>query len=296
MIRNCKFAGTWYKDTQQGLERQLRVLFLDTKFGPGIDPHKTPSPKANTGNFIGIISPHASLQASGVVAANSYIELFRKNREMDSVIILGPNHVGIGNSVSIYPRGSWKTPLGDLQIDQEITEFAQEYQFSQKKQVSFDIESQESEHSIEIQLPFLKYLYADNLQIVPICIAKQTPDISEMLAVFIYDLIDKFSNKRISVIASSDLSHESNNYSKLLQNDEIAINSIKSGDAAKFESERVQNQITTCGYAPVQTIMKLASKLGKPIIEKLQYANSKQILGRDDSYVVGYPSLSVSYA
>lgn len=296
MIRNGKFAGTWYKDTQQGLERQLGALFLDTKFGPGIDPHKTPYPKSNTGNFIGIISPHASLQASGVVAANSYIELFRKNREMDSVIILGPNHGGIGNSVSIYPRGSWKTPLGDLQIDQEITEFAQEYQFSQKNQVSFDIESQESEHSIEIQLPFLKYLYADDLLIVPICIAKQTPDISEMLAVFIYDLIDKFSNKRISVIASSDLSHESNNYSKLLQNDEIAINSIKSGDAAKFESERVQNQITTCGYAPVQTIMKLASKFGKPIIGKLQYANSKQILGRDDSYVVGYPSLSVSYA
>ena len=65
---------------------------------------------------LGIVSPHAGYIYSGRVAGN----LYSKIEIPDTVIILSPNHTGFGAPYSIWPGGSWRTPLGDVAVDEEV--------------------------------------------------------------------------------------------------------------------------------------------------------------------------------
>ncbi|TRM97013.1 AmmeMemoRadiSam system protein B [Sulfolobus sp. B1] len=277
MKRLPAVAGSFYEADPVKLKAQIEWSFKH-QVGPGYLP-KIPQKKGPRDNLFFVV-PHAGYIYSGQVAAYSYYHLASEGKP-DTVIILGPNHSGLGSYVSAWPKGEWITPLGNVTIDEDIL-----LQLVKESEV-IDLEEEAHiyEHSIEVQIPFLQYFFGDQFKIVPIAILMQTPEISEMLAQAIYNVMTKNNDKDIVVLASSDMNHY-DPHEVTLKKDEHAIEKIKDLDYKGLYEVVEEKDVTLCGYGPIMTVMILAKKFGKkPYI--LKHATSGDTSGPKDS-VVGY--------
>lgn len=280
MTRISPISGSWYAGTRDKLRKQIDTLYCDETFGYGSLPSK--------GEFhrkvVGIVVPHAGYRYSGYTASHSYAKLYQMLPSLDLAIIIGPNHTGLGSGVS-FSKEDWETPFGKMEIDKNILKFAEDYNFSQL-QAKVDEMAHLKEHSIEIQLPFLQYLY-DDFKIFPICMWQQ--DGFEELALFLKDILEKFETKSIAIIASSDLSHE-HNYNTLVHNDEIMRGLISKGNSDAAYKFKKESGMTMCGYGPVFSLLRLNEMINVNMIEQLAYSNSSQITNNYDpnTYRVGY--------
>jgi AmmeMemoRadiSam system protein B len=294
MERQSPIAGSWYEGTEDGLRDQIKGLLLDKKYGPGRDPLVDTEQKIQDESIIGIISPHAGYVYSGSTAAHGFSKMYEGRSKIDTAIVLGPNHQGIGPRVSIHPSGKWKFPLGSVDVDGELVEFAENWDFGALKgNIEIETSAHIREHSIDIQIPFLQYLYGNDIRIFPICLADQSlRPVAEVLSDFLLAVFNEFPEKRIIVVASSDFSHEYD-YDKLTKNDQNMIQLIKQLDVEDAERYRTENGVTMCGYGPIYTLLRLAEKVGSPSVEKLQYTNSGLVSGRTGGYTVGYCSFLI---
>lgn len=277
MKRLPAVAGSFYESEPKKLKAQIEWSFKHI-IGPGSLP-QIPEQKKVRDNLFFIV-PHAGYIYSGPVAAHSYYSLVSEGRP-DTVIILGPNHTGLGSYVSAWPKGEWVTPLGEVKIDEDIL-----MQLVKESEViDLDERAHLYEHSIEVQIPFLQYFFHDTFKIVPIVIMMQTPEISEFLAEAIYKVIISNKEKDIVVLASSDMNHY-DPHEITLKKDEEAIEKIKQLDYKGLYEVVEEKDVTLCGYAPIMTVMILAKKFNKkPYI--LKHATSGDTSGPKDS-VVGY--------
>ncbi len=292
MKRTSQHAGSWYEGSESTLKAQLHDLFTDKKFGYGKDPLESSNDRASNSNLIGIVAPHAGYVYSGSIASHGYAEAYYNIEKLDTAVILGPNHRGVGTPISFYPEGSWVNPLGSVKIDSEGISFAESYDFSViKNRIGFESTAHSYEHSIDIQLPFLQYLFSD-FQIIPICLGDQSYEPVAMgLANFLKDFIVKFSNKRILIVASSDFSHE-NNYNLVVNNDKKMLAYLEKVALLAADEFRRSVGMTMCGYGPVFTLIRTAELLGNPVVKTLKYANSSDIRS-GGGYTVGYASMIV---
>ena len=118
MLRKPAVAGMFYPDDSEELVKTIEDCFLHS-FGPG----KIPDIESFEGNDypVNVMVPHAGFQYSGTIAAHSYCEL-AKNGFPEVFIIIGPNHTGLGSEVSVFNKGEWITPLGNIQVDEEFAD------------------------------------------------------------------------------------------------------------------------------------------------------------------------------
>jgi len=158
-IRRPVQAGSFYSGTAESLKKQIEECFQH-KLGPGKNPTVQKGPR----NIVGLVCPHAGYMYSGPVAAHSYYNLAIDGKP-DTVVIFGPNHTGEGSGLAVVKEGAWRTPLGDVQIDEAV---AHEI-LRKSKIIDVDDSAHAHEHSIEVQLPFLQYLYNAAFKFVPIC-------------------------------------------------------------------------------------------------------------------------------
>jgi len=276
-VRFPYHAGSFYAGTKEKLKKQIKECFL-YGFGPGALP---------TVNAVyhqriqAVICPHAGYVYSGAVAANGYYELFRGEKP-ESIIIIGPNHTGFGSDVSIMTDGMWRTPLGDVRIDTELAKTIQ----NSSNTININDHAHVYEHSIEVQLPFLQYLYGDKFKFVPICMMNQDLGTS-------YDvgnsIVEAISGKNVVIIASTDFSHyESQETAK--RKDQIAIEAVLKLDEAKLQNVVKSYDMSMCGYGPVSATIFAAKKIDVKNSKLLCYATSGDITD-DLSQVVGYASL-----
>lgn len=110
-VRTPAVAGMFYPKTTQELKSSIRGCFLH-KYGPGKLP-----PSSHDTKIIGAICPHAGYEYSGPIAADSYYAI--SSQKPDLVIIIGPNHWGIGLDIAVMKEGIWRTPIGDIEVDTE---------------------------------------------------------------------------------------------------------------------------------------------------------------------------------
>src|SRR3972149_269853 len=163
-VRQPCQAGAFYEGTAESLRRQIRNCFLHE-----LGPRKLPDvAKSDLRNIMGLVCPHAGYAFSGPVAAHAYYKLALDGKP-DVVVILGPNHTGDGSPLAVMSEGFWRTPLGDVEIDTEIANKI----VGESRIVDVDESAHRFEHSIEVQLPFLQYLYGSQFKIVPICFQLQ---------------------------------------------------------------------------------------------------------------------------
>ena len=194
-IRYPAVAGSWYAGTPNSLRNQVEELFIH-KLGPG----SLPSPvREGPRNIVGLVVPHAGYMASGPVAAHAYHH-FAGDGKPDVIGMFGPNHTGHGSALAVMNEGVWRTPLGDVEIDTETAD-----QILQASRiVDVDDRAHAYEHSIELQLPFLQYLYGSEFKFVPICFLMQDLESSREVGKAVATAL---KGKNGLVIASSDLTH-----------------------------------------------------------------------------------------
>ena len=163
-IRYPAVAGSWYAGTANRLKRQIEELFTHS-LGPGSLPSKS---KEGPRSIVGLVVPHAGYLASGPVAAYAYHYL-AKDGKPEIIVVFGPNHTGRGSALALMNEGAWRTPLGDVEIDAEVASKI----LSESRIIDVDEEAHAYEHSIELQLPFLQYLYGSGFKFVPVCFMMQ---------------------------------------------------------------------------------------------------------------------------
>jgi len=226
-----------------------------------------------------MVCPHAGYMYSGAVAANGYYEV--SSSKFESAIIIGPNHYGLGSDIALMNNGSWKTPLGEISIDTELS-----YEIYQNCNiVNVDELAHSRDHCIEVQLPFLQYI-REEFKIVPIILVNQDKNTCLKLSNGIYEVI---KDKNFLLIASSDLTHYESN-SQAHEKDNLLISSILSLDIEAFYSVLFSFNVTACGYGAIATVMEISKKLGAKKGKLLKYATSGDIAG-DTKSVVGYSSI-----
>jgi hypothetical protein len=219
---------------------------------------------------------------SGPVAANGYSKL-ATDGQPDVCIILGPNHTGIGSGLSIQTEGAWETPIGITRVDSDLAKRIQK----SSSLIDIDERAHASEHSIEVQLPFLQFLFKETMEFVPICMMMQDLTTSRELAKAI---VENTKGKNVAIIASSDFTHYEPQ-ADANRKDREAIDAILKLDDEQLNELGESNHVTMCGYGPITTLIAAAKMLGNVSAELLAYKTSGDITG-DKSAVVGYSSLA----
>jgi len=278
MEREPVAAGTFYEFSKHSLEEQIRKAFLHS-IGPGKLPHTEEGKERRS---IGYISPHAGYMYSGPVAAHTYYNLSLE-RKPDTIVIIGPNHTRLGPGVSLAPWKFWRTPLGRIEVDTEV----RDYLVANSRVAIPEYSAHLYEHSVEVQIPFIQFLYGDGVKIVPIVMKEQSPRVSEALARELLESFEKLGRDAI-VIASTDMSHYEP-HSTAVRKDLEAFKRISEGDPESFFKFIVENDVSMCGPGGVMVLMHLRKLLGggEPVL--LKYATSGEVTG-DMEAVVGYLS------
>jgi AmmeMemoRadiSam system protein B len=278
-LRLPQQAGRFYSGSAAGLKREIEECFLH-RLGTGKLPQTNDS---SLDNLSVLVSPHAGYVYSGPIAAHGYY-LAAESGRPDSVIVLGPNHTGMGSGISTMVNGLWRTPLGDVEIDSELARTIQQ----SSQLIDVDETAHRYEHSIEVQLPFLQYIYGPRLKFVPICMMMQdlvsSRDVGAAIA-------KSCVGHSVLIVASTDMTHyEPQAIAE--RNDGMLIEAMVRLDEASLQNMIETYGLSMCGYGPVSAALVAGKALGASKGLRLAYATSGDSTG-DTSQVVGYCSLAV---
>ena len=276
-IRDPVVAGQFYESNPKKLRERIEWCFTH-HLGPRLLPEEPPS---DTRNLIAAQVPHAGYIYSGPAAAHVYYAIYQDGKP-DTFIIIGPNHTGLGMPVSIYAKGAWKTPLGIVEIDEKLASKLLKYDI-----IHEDYLAHSGEHSIEVQLPFLQYLFGSDFKIVPITMMDQTYETSKKVAEAILEEIKNY-DRRVIVLASSDMTHYEP-HSIASKKDMEALSFIENLQIEDFYRYVMKTNLSMCGYGPVMVAMFVARYFGATGLV-LKYYTSGEISG-EKSWVVGYAAV-----
>lgn len=266
-IRESILAGQWYPGDRDTLSRMINT-FLENAQGKSIN-----------GDIIAGIVPHAGYVYSGQIAACAYSQF--KGKGFKRVIIIGPSHRVGFNGISVNLQSGYKTPLGIAPVDRAYGQRL----IQSGKLIGFIPNAHESEHSIEIQVPFLQTVLKD-FSIVPVVMGDTDERLIDDLAGAILSL--RGDNEKTLILASTDLSHF-HRYNEARQLDKEFIRHIEQFDPKGLSGALASGSCEACGRAPVITTMLAAKELNADRSEILCYANSGDVTG-DKNRVVGYVS------
>ncbi|EKQ52994.1 MAG: putative dioxygenase [Methanobacterium sp. Maddingley MBC34] len=276
MIRKPAVAGMFYESDEDSLRKRIKWCYQH-ELGPG----RLPGKMGNKRSIKGLISPHAGYSYSGPVAACSYMELAEDGMP-ETVVILCPNHTGIGSGLSTMTEGSWLTPLGEVEIDHQ---FASEL-LNYYPLLDDDPSAHLKEHSCEVQLPFLQEISSD-FQMVPVCMMMQDLETSRELGEAISHTARKLGRDLV-VIASTDFTHYQPHEVAEAQ-DKKVLEAISAMDELEMMRTIQEFNVTMCGYGPVAATIEASKGMGATEVSVLQYATSGDT-GGDYTSVVGYAS------
>jgi len=274
MIRKPVVAGQFYPNDQDELKIMIKQCF-EHKFGPG----KQPPIKSNEKIF-GVISPHAGYMYSGPTACHSYYSVSDQQPEL--VIIIGPNHFGLGCSAATIGESKWETPLGLVEVDFES---ALELE-KNSNIIELDYFSHSKDHSLEVQIPMLQNIFSNKFRILPIILLAQ----DMKTAMDVGSTVAKIAkSKKTVIIGSSDFTHYEENSFAHIQ-DKALIETILEMNVEKFYSVLKEKKISACGFGAIASTMIACKELGATKGKLLSYATSGDVVGNRES-VVGYGSI-----
>ncbi len=266
MIRKPVVAGQFYPGDPVAL-REFVVRAL------GAGPERA---------ALGVVSPHAGYVYSGAVAG----ETLGAVPVPETVVLLGPNHTGLGAEAAVWARGGWATPLGTVPVAEDLAGAL----LAACPILQEDTLAHVHEHSLEVQLPFLQVKRPD-LRIVPICLALRSfgeiAEVGNALA----DTLAGWGEPAL-LVASSDMSHyEPDDVARA--KDKLAIERVLDLDPRGLLDTAKRHGITMCGVVPTAAMLVAARRLGARGAELVRYATSGDASG-DYRRVVGYAGILVA--
>ena len=275
-VRRPSQAGMFYAGNPEDLKKQIEECFVH-KLGPGEIPKVV---EKGPRKIVGLVCPHAGYMYSGPVAAHAYHRLALDGKP-EVFVIMGPNHMGYGSAIALMNEGVWRTPLGDIEIDYETASKI----LRCSEIIDIDETAHKYEHSIEVQLPFLQYLYGSEFRFVPIAFLMQDLETSREVG---KALAKALEGRNAVIIASTDLSHYEP-HEQALRKDKLVLNAIEKMNEEELHSVIESYRISACGYGPVTALIVASKFLGVKKAEILCYRTSGDVVG-DYSSVVGYAS------
>jgi AmmeMemoRadiSam system protein B len=273
-VRKPAVSGMFYAGTAKELERQIEWCYKH-ELGPGAIPQVN---SKGIREIVAIVVPHAGYYYSGPIAAHAYSKL-AEDGIFDTAVILGPNHTGYGYPVSLWAGVSWNTPLGEVEINKELT------QRLLGDVLKVDETAHINEHSVEVQLPWLQHLYK-KVKIIPISMLAQDIETARAVGKAISQAGDN-----LIIIASSDFTHYEP-HSVAVEKDASVIEAIVTLDEEELYKRCKNLNCTMCGYGPVASAIVAAKEMKAQKAGLLKYATSGDTSG-DFSQVVGYSSIVI---
>ena len=275
-IRRPSQAGMFYAGNPEDLKKQIEECFLH-KLGPGKIPKVV---EDGPRKIVGLICPHAGYMYSGPVAAHAYHRLALDGKP-EVFVIMGPNHMGYGSAIALMNEGVWRTPFGDIEIDYETASRI----LRVSELIDIDETAHKYEHSIEVQLPFLQYLYGSEFRFVPIVFLMQDLKSSQEVG---RALAKALEGRNAVIIASTDMTHYEP-HEQASRKDKLALSAVEKMNEEEFYSIIESYRVSACGYGPVAALIVASRLLGAKKAEILCYKTSGDVVG-DYSSVVGYAS------
>ncbi len=273
----------FYDADREGLIESIERCF-EGRLGPGRIPEVRPQ---RLGNILGMVCPHAGYMYSGGAAAWAYYALALDGAP-ETAVILGPNHHGLGPAVSISAQEEWFTPLGGVKVDRRAARLILELSVYAHE----DDEAHSREHSIEVQLPFLQYVFGNAVSVVPICIAHLSGfDAIELASNLGAAIAAALEGRSAVIIASTDMTHYEP-HSAAAAKDEIALREISLRDPRGLILAAYEQGISMCGVIGTAVMLEACGRLGARVARKLTYYTSGDVTG-DTAQVVGYAAVTI---
>lgn len=260
-------AGSWYPADAEELQASVAryIAAADTAELPG--------------RLLGLVAPHAGHVYSGAIAGQAYALL--QQAAADTVVVVAPSHHHAFQGVSVYDAGGYATPLGVMRLDEDFIALLRE-QMPSLKHVP---EAHSEEHSLEIQVPFLQ-VAAPQARLVPLVVGQQGMAVSRELAQALAGAVQASSNKRVVLLASSDLSHF-HDKETCAQLDRRIHEAVQHLDAWAIAECMADRSCEACGAGPMISVLLASQELGANDSRVLAVGDSSDV-SNDTDRVVGY--------
>jgi AmmeMemoRadiSam system protein B/AmmeMemoRadiSam system protein A len=275
--RKSYAAGKFFAGSKTSLETDLQHLFLKAE-------------KKKFDNVQAIIVPHAGYPYSGLVAASGY-EQVDPEKEYGHIFVIASSHTAYYRGASIYHKGNYETPLGEVKVDRALANKLIE----ENDVFSYQAKAHVTEHSLEVQLPFLQYHLKKPFSIIPIVIGTQNPAACKDIA----EALRPYFNANNLFVISTDFSHYPK-YDDAKLVDQKTADALISNSPEHFmevlrenEAAGISNLATAmCGWSSVLTLLNLTENKPAYQYHQVHYMNSGDIdYHPDKSRVVGYYSI-----
>jgi MEMO1 family protein len=272
--RPSPIAGTWYIGDPPALRIQIDEFINDAKVSKEDVP----------GEIIGLVAPHAGHRYSGKTAGYAYKTI--KGKKIDLVVILSPFHQYMSADLITTDYQTFQTPLGKIPVDIQALNDCE--RILKNDGIFISQVSDDTEHSLEIQLPFLQQCVGSEFKLFPLMIRSVDKKILEYVADALFEVI---KDRSFVVIASTDLSHF---YPLDIaeQMDGEMLRRIKSMDADSVLLAEQNGAASACGASAVAVMLRITKKAGAKKTYILNYSTSADSTG-DKTSVVGYGAAAV---
>lgn len=270
-VRPSPIAGQWYEADPEMLARNVDEYLDDVQL-PDLD-----------GEVIAVIAPHAGHAYSGAVAGYAFAAL--RGQDPALVAVVAPMHHPYVEPLITTTHDAYSTPLGNVPVDRDAL---LELDVILKSDLGFGLSpvSNDKEHSLEIELPFLQRLFPSEQsewKLLPVMVRAREPHVSERLGKALANVL---RDKNFAIVASTDLSHFYNHKTALTY-DRAMLNEIESfNPEGAFDVERAGKGFA-CGLGAFTAVMWASRELGADRVKVLRHATSGDVTG-DYSSVVGY--------
>lgn len=275
-IRKPAVAGSFYAGDAKELRQDVQNCFSRCK-NPLME------------NVQAVIVPHAGYVFSGVTAASAFAAI-NPDAEYEHIFLLGPSHhVYLGKASVNIGASAYATPLGNVPVDTTLCKDLME----KSDAITYAQEAHESEHCLEVELPFLQYHMKKIPPIVPIIIATQELTTLKKIA----DTLKPYLNEKNLFVISSDFSHYPACKDAEIV-DGLTKDSIMTGKVEAFVNATLHNKelgidhlaTSACGMAPIATLLMMTENDAKIKPHHVMYCNSGDSTYGGKDKVVGYHS------
>ncbi len=274
--------GLFYPDRNEELEQSIEG-YLDRVNSESLFKAITEQTGMKDVPPVAVISPHAGYIFSGSVQAYTYFLL--RSFSFNTAIVIGPSHQTPFEGISVNLDTAYETPLGKLEVNLEFAEKL----IAQNERVTHSEDVHLSEHSIEVQLPFLQKC-APGVRIVPVLFGVQSLDNAHILSGALAAVTEEMPGSYVTIV-STDLSHYHSHVDAQAL-DGVLIDDLRSMDADLLSRHITEGKSEACGFGGILTGILLSQAKGAGKCAILQYRDSGEVSG-DRRNVVGYLSAAL---
>ena len=240
-VREPMVAGSFYPNNRDELVDMVENLVKEARLGHDVE------------NAVSYVAPHAGYVYSGRTAAYTFSAILGRKgvEEIETFVVIGPNHTGNGRPIAVSMQ-DWSTPIGVVQNDKELSGA-----IAKMEGIEEDEDAHREEHSVEVELPFVKQLFPD-AKACFICMGDQEIGSAELLSDSVISA-EKELGRKIIVIASSDFNHYEPR-AVAQRKDRPLFELLEKMDARGFYRKKDEQNESACGYGPIATALLYAKK------------------------------------